>query len=156
MCDTTDGETVSVADCHDALNQLFESQATTQDVVLSVVGLGRAEMWSYVVLVEHPDSDPGHISDILGRHRRHTARALRELHDAGLVEREKRPCEGGGWGYFYQPIPVEEMKQYLREKLDKWTAHVENDIENFDTDIETEHACDGATDNNNRSHEAEN
>ena len=146
MCDSKNDST-SVADEYADLTQLFQNpDRASQEVVRSIFDIKLNEAHTYLVLLEHPNSKINYISDIVDRHSSHTARALRELHDAGLVKRTERNFETGGTGWIYTPVPVEEMKQYLQDQLDEWVAHVRNEIETFDSDIEAELACDGGSD----------
>jgi predicted transcriptional regulator len=146
MCDS-ETDATSVADEYADLTQLFEDpNRTSQEVVRSVFDIKRNEAHTYLVLLEHPNSKISHLSDIVDQHSSHTARALRGLHDAGLVKRTKRNFETGGTGWIYTPVPVEEMKQYLQEQLDEWVAHLRNEIETLDSDIKAELACDGGSD----------
>ena len=146
MCDS-ENDSTSVADEYADLTQLFQDpDRASQEVVRAIFDIKLNEAHTYLVLLEHPNSKVSFISDIVDQHSSHTARALRELHDAGLVERETRNFETGGQGYLYRPVPVEEMKQYLQTQLDEWVAHVQNEIETFDNDIKTELACDGGLD----------
>lgn len=145
MCDT-DTDSASLADTHDDLSQLFkEPDSTSQEVVRSVFGLKHIETRAYLALLEYPHSSARELADVLDRHRRHIARSLRGLHDAGLVEREKQTFGTGGFGYIYDPVAVEDTKQYLQKQLDEWVASLRCEIERFDERIESEIASDGGS-----------
>jgi predicted transcriptional regulator len=146
MCDT-ETDTTSLADEYADLSQLFEDPSrASQEVVRSAFDIKLNEVQTYLVLLEHPNNKIGYISDIVGCHSSHTARALRGLHDAGLVTRSKQNFETGGTGWLYEPVPVEEMQQYLQDQLNEWVAHIRSEIETFDNDIKTKLACDGRAD----------
>lgn len=143
MCETETDDT-SLADQYADLTQLFaDPNRTSQEVVRSVFDIKVNEARTYLVLLEHPHSRVDYISEEIGRHQSHTARLLRGLHDAGLVERERRNFDNGGQGWLYQPVPAEEMKQYLQNHLDDWVAHLRSEIETLDSEIEAELASDG-------------
>ena len=149
MCDTeTDAASApSLADSHADLSQLFKyPDSTSQEVVRSVFGLKHVEARAYLALLEHPHSSANEIAHELNHHRRYVSRMLRGAYDAGLVEREEQIFDSGGQGYIYDPVPVEEAKQYLKEQLNEWVAHLRAEIEDFDTDIEATLALDGGLD----------
>lgn len=145
MCDTeTETESTPLADEYGDLSQLFkEPDRTSQEVVRSVFDLKHVEIRTYFTTVEHPHSSSGELAEKLDRHRRHISRSLRGLHDANLVKREKQTFDSGGTGYIYDPVPVEEAKQYLQTQLDEWVAHLQTEIETLDSEIEAEIASDG-------------
>jgi predicted transcriptional regulator len=145
MCDTEADS--PLADSHDDLSQLFKDpDSTSQEVVRSVFDLKHVETRAYLALLERPHSSAQELADRLDRHRRHVARALRGLHDAGLVERERETFDTGGFGYAYDPVPADEAQQYLQEQLDEWVAHLRCEIADFDDHIESRIASDGGSD----------
>lgn len=144
----SDSNSTSVADEYADLTQLFEDPSrTSQEVVLSVFDIRANEAKTYLVLLEQSSARVDGVADIVDKDRSHTARALRRLHDAGLVNREKRHFEDtGGMGWVYSPVPIEEMQQYLQNQLDEWVSHLQSGIETFDNDIKADLACDGGAD----------
>lgn len=138
MRDSEDGS-ASLAESHADLSQLFrEPDRTSQEVVQSVFGLRHHETRAYLVLLEHPHSTAKHVADVLDRHQSHAARSLRGLHDADLAEREQQPLDTGSRAYVYTPVPVEEVKQYLQTRVDRWVAHLRDEIEQFGSDLDAE------------------
>lgn len=142
---TTDSP--SVADTHADLSQLFKNpDSTSQEVVRSVFGLKHVETRAYLALLEHPQSSANDLAEELDRHRRHVARSLRGIHEAGLAERHKHIFDTGGKGYIYDPVPATEAKQYLQQQLTDWVAHLRTEIETFDTEIEAALASESGSD----------
>jgi predicted transcriptional regulator len=137
MCDTRTGSTPS-ATTHDDLTELYQNPTTEQEAIISVLGLSGTEIRAYVAVVEHPESKVKHLADVLDRHRRHVARSLRQLHDAGLVERTEKSFDAGGVGYIYSPIPEEEAEQYFQGELQNWLNSVRDELENIDRRIGSE------------------
>ena len=149
MCDTEThaASAPSLADSHADLSQLFKDpDSTSQEVVRSVFDLKHVEARAYLVLLEHPHSSANELADELDRHRRYVSRMLHGAYEAGLVEREEQIFDSGGQGYIYDPVSVEEAKQYLQEQLDEWVAHLRAEIENLDSDIEDSLPSDGGSD----------
>jgi predicted transcriptional regulator len=131
MCDAIN-ETSSPAKTHDNLTDLYQNPTTEQEAIISVLGLSGSEIRAYVAVVEHPDSKVKHLADVLDRHRRHVARSLRELHDAGLVKRREVSFEAGGVGHIYSPISEEKAEQYFQDQLQSWLDGVSDELENID------------------------
>jgi predicted transcriptional regulator len=131
MCDTR-SESAPPAKTHDNLTDLYQNPTTEQEAIISVLGLSGTEIWAYVAVVEHPGSKVEHLADVLDRHRRHVARSLRELHDAGLVKRREVSFEAGGVGHIYSPISEEKAEQYFQNRLQSWLDGVSDELENID------------------------
>lgn len=137
MCDTRT-EFASPATTYDNLTELYQNPTAEQEAIISVLGLSGTEIRAYVAVVEHPESKVKHLADVLDRHRRHVARSLRQLHEAGLVERAERNFDAGGVGYIYSPIPVEEAEQYFQEELQNWLDSVRDELKTIDRRIGTD------------------
>lgn len=131
MCDTR-SETSSPTKTHDNLTDLYQNPTTEQEAIISVLELSGTEIRAYVAVVEHPGSKVEHLADVLNRHRRHVARSLRQLHDAGLVKRKEVNFEAGGVGHIYSPISEEKAEQYFQERLQSWLDVVGDELENID------------------------
>ncbi len=137
MCDTRSESAPSVT-TRDDLSELYQNPSAEQEAIISVLGLSGTEIRAYVAVIEHPDSKVEHLANVLDRHRRHIRRSLRELHDAGLVERREKAFSKGGTGHIYSPIPVQEAEQYFQNQLQGWLDGVRTEIENIDHRIGTE------------------
>ena len=140
----TEADSASLADFHPDLSQLFaQPDKTSQEVVRAIFGLKQGEIRAYFALIEQPHSSTDQLADVLDQHRRYVARSLRGLHEVSLAEREQQTLENGGQGYVYDPVPVEEMKQYLNDQLTEWTTHLRAEIETLESEIEAERASNG-------------
>jgi predicted transcriptional regulator len=59
-------------------------------------------------------------------------RSLSTLLERGLVERERRLLDSGGYVYQYTGVDLPEAKELLHAALDEWTEHVHGVIDEFD------------------------
>lgn len=134
MCETEKGgESGTIADRPDDVSQLYQNTNDTQEAVLSVFGLKKAEVRAYAAIIKHPDSTVKHLADdVLDRHRHHVSRVLRRLHDAGLIKRRQETFDNGGVGYIYSPIQEEKAEQYFQNQLTGWLADLCCEIDRFD------------------------
>ena len=102
-----------------------------QRVMECVFGVREHESRTYVVLIEMPGSTVGELAADLDRDRSNVNRSLSTLAEKGLIERERRLLDGGGYVYQYYPIPVSEAKELMHEAVDEWAEQVHERIEEF-------------------------
>jgi predicted transcriptional regulator len=60
------------------------------------------------------------ISSIICRDRSTTQRALKTLLRKGLIERDRKHMERGGYFYIYKSISSEEVHKQILAQLDQW------------------------------------
>ena len=118
------------------ISEIFQDPSPVQEAFLSVFGLQESHIRTYIAVVEHPESKTDRIAEAIDRHRRYVATSLRELHTAGLVEREKRRFETGGVGHVYSPLPPEEVKSHFQTKFQEWLTEAQTEISRIDRRIE--------------------
>lgn len=100
-------------------------------VMECVFGIQPHETRAYFALLEAPGSTVGELAGDLARDRSSVTRAISTLHETGLVERERRLLEGGGYVYQYYAVPLERAKVMMHETLDDWAAGVHEKIDEF-------------------------
>lgn len=105
--------------------------ADFQHVMSCVFGIQDHESRTYLVLLSRPGSTVAELADILERDRSNVNRSLSTLRDKGLVERERRLLDPGGYVYQYRPVPLPKAKQMLHEALDDWAETVHEQIEEY-------------------------
>ncbi|WP_265109651.1 helix-turn-helix domain-containing protein [Halosolutus halophilus] len=115
------------------LGELLEDSNPQFEKVMSCVfGIEDHETRTYLVLCEFPGSTIEELAAALDRDRSTVNRALSTLHERGLVRRERRLLDGGGYVYQYTAVALPEAKEILHEALDAWTATVHDVIDEFD------------------------
>lgn len=115
------------------LGELMEqSDPPFREVMSCVFGIENHETRTYLVLIDHPGSTSDELSTVLGRDRSTVNRSLSTLHDRGLVRRDRRLLDGGGYVYQYTAVALEDAKEMLHEALDAWTEQVHEIIDEFD------------------------
>lgn len=120
------------------ISEIFQDPSPAQKAFLSVFNLQESHIRTYIAVVEHPESKTNHIAEDLDRHRRYVATSLRELHTAGLVEREKQRFETGGVGYVYSPLPPEEVKSHFQAEFQEWLTDAQTELSRIDRRIEVD------------------
>ena len=89
------------------------------------------ETRTYFRLLELPGSTVAELADDLERDRSNVNRSLSTLCEKGLVERERRLLEGGGYVYQYFAVSVPEAQERMHEAVDEWAETVHARIEEF-------------------------
>lgn len=102
-----------------------------QHVMECVFGIHDHEIRAFFALAALPGSTVSELADHLDRDRSNVNRSLSTLHDKGLVERERRLLDGGGYVYQYYPISLEETKAEMHDAVEQWADNVHHQIENF-------------------------
>ncbi|WP_049924251.1 helix-turn-helix domain-containing protein [Halopiger djelfimassiliensis] len=119
-------------DRHRLVALLEESAPPFEEVMSCVFGIEGHETRTYLVLRDRPGSTIEELAAALERDRSTVNRSLATLHDRGLVRRERRLLDGGGYVYQYTAIALPETKVLLHEALDAWTETVHDVIDEFD------------------------
>ncbi|APW97016.1 TrmB family transcriptional regulator [Halobiforma lacisalsi AJ5] len=119
------------------LGELLEDSDPPFEKVMSCVfGIEDHETRTYLALCERPGSTIDELATVLDRDRSTINRSLSTLQDRGLVERDRRLLEGGGYVYQYTAVELPDAKEMLHEALNAWTRSVHGVIDEFDSDRE--------------------
>jgi predicted transcriptional regulator len=102
-----------------------------QQILTCVFGVQQHESRTYLVLLDHPGSTVAELAETLERDRSNVNRSLTTLLEKGLVERERRLLDPGGYVYQYTATPLPEAKAMLHGALDDWVAVVHERIDEF-------------------------
>ncbi len=102
-------------------------------VLACVFGIQDHESRTYLVLLEYPGSTVAELAETLDRDRSNVNRSLSTLLEKGLVERERRLLDPGGYVYQYTAVPLPEAKEMLHSALEEWVESVHTAIDEFGT-----------------------
>ncbi|ERH02860.1 MAG: putative transcriptional regulator [Halonotius sp. J07HN6] len=100
-------------------------------ILSCVFGIRDHESRTYLELRDHPGSTVEELASILDRDRSNVNRSLSTLQEKGLVDRERRLLDSGGYVYQYTALDLPEAKQLLHDALDEWVASVHTAIDEF-------------------------
>ena len=100
-------------------------------VMECVFGIREHESRTYFTLIELPGSTVLELAEELDRDRSNVNRSLSTLHEKGLIEREQRLLDGGGYVYQYFPASPSETKKRMHRSVDAWCQRVHDQIEEF-------------------------
>ena len=100
-------------------------------ILSCVFGIRDHESRTYLELRDHPGSTVEEMASMLDRDRSNVNRSLSTLQEKGLVDRERRLLDSGGYVYQYTAVDLPEAKQLLHDALDEWCASVHTAIDEF-------------------------
>lgn len=133
----TDTDGVSNGDSERDVSQLYHDLDNTQEAMLAVFDLSKAEARAYVAVNTHPNSTVEHLAeDVLNRDRNYVTRPLRSLYEIGLISRTEEVFDEGGTGHIYSPIPSEEAERYFYNQLKDWIDELHDEIDRLDNRID--------------------
>jgi predicted transcriptional regulator len=89
------------------------------DLMCCAFGLRDCEVTIYSHLKDNPMTVED-ISSVICRDRSTTQRALKSLLDKGLIERDRKLMEKGGYFYIYKSISSEAVRKQILGQLDQW------------------------------------
>lgn len=102
-----------------------------QHILACVFGIQSHESRTYLVLLDNPGSTVAELAEELDRDRSNVNRSLTTLLEKGLVTRQRRLLDPGGYVYQYTAVELDEAKEMLHEALDQWVESVHKSIEAF-------------------------
>ncbi|WP_253739017.1 helix-turn-helix domain-containing protein [Halohasta salina] len=98
-------------------------------VAQTVLGLRSQDLATYDAVSSQPGASTKELAAELDRDRSNVNRSLTRLDEAGLVCRQRRLLESGGYFYAYFAEPSETVTNRLREALDRWTEAAASTID---------------------------
>jgi len=100
-------------------------------ILSCVFGIRDHESRTYLTLLENPGSTVEELAETLDRDRSNVNRSLSTLREKGLVERERRLLDPGGYVYQYTAVDLPTAKRMLHAALDEWANAVHDSIDEF-------------------------
>jgi predicted transcriptional regulator len=117
----------------DDMGRLLEAEDPPfEEIMACVFGIQGREVRTYLALVERPGSTVEELASALDRDRSNVNRALSQLLDLGLAERQRRLLDPGGYVYQYTATPLSDTKGRLHDGLDRWAEAVHERIDRFE------------------------
>jgi predicted transcriptional regulator len=100
-------------------------------ILSCVFGIRDHESRTYLTLLDYPGSTVSELATTLDRDRSNVNRSLSTLREKGLVTRERRLLDPGGYVYQYTAVDLPTAKQLLHDALDEWSTAVHDSIDDF-------------------------
>jgi predicted transcriptional regulator len=118
-----------------SINKMIRDSSGCEDMVKCVLGLKALDIEAYKALLEHGPLTAEKLGDLLNRERSTAYRSLQNLISCGIVYRETRSIESGGYYYKYVAIDPQELKKMVKKNVDEWYQQMNELIEKLDDKI---------------------
>jgi len=103
-----------------------------QAVLEQVFTIKEHDLRTFTALQRAPGSTVNELAAGLERDRSTVNRSLATLREQGLVRRERRLLDTGGYVYQYIPEELETVRTQLHDTLEEWCATMHAEIDAFD------------------------
>lgn len=118
-----------------SIHEMIRASFKCEDMVKCVLGLKSLDIDAYKALLVHGPLTAEKLGEILSRERSTAYRSLQNLIACGIVYRETRSIESGGYYYEYVAIEPQEMKQMVKKNVDEWYNQMNELIEKMDDKV---------------------
>jgi len=95
-----------------------------------VLGLNCSEAEVYLALLDKSFADVDEIAKTVGKDKTTVYRALQSLTEKGLVAKEYRILRSGGYKYIYKPIPIDDLKDIVMNRVELLLKELASKMEN--------------------------
>ncbi len=117
------------------LQQILSDQASCSDLLKCAYSLGDAEIEAYRLLSDEGPMRTEEIASSMAKKPSTVYRSLQRMLSCGMVTRETRNIEGGGYYYLYRAKAKETLKAELRERMGNWNRRMEELLQRFEEEL---------------------
>lgn len=118
-----------------SIHEMIRASFRCEDMVKCVLGLKSLDIDTYKALLMHGPLTAEKLGEILNRERSTAYRSLQNLIACGIVYRETRSIDSGGYYYEYVAIDPQEMKQMVKKNVDEWYNQMNELIDKMDDKV---------------------
>ncbi|MCL7413743.1 MAG: TrmB family transcriptional regulator [ANME-2 cluster archaeon] len=103
-----------------SIPEMIHGNFNCSDIAKCVLGLKSLDLETYRLLVQEGAKTAEELGELLNRERSTAYRALQNLMTCGLVYRETKTIEGGGYYYIYNALDPCKLKEMVQGNIDTW------------------------------------
>lgn len=118
-----------------SIHEMLRANCKCDDVARCVLGLKNLDLLAYKKLFERGPMTAEELGNLLQRERSTAYRSLQNLIVVGLVYRETRSIQVGGYYYEYVAISPVQFKQMLKQNIDDWYSKMEKLLDDFEQEL---------------------
>ncbi len=118
-----------------SIPEMLRAECKCEDMAKCVLGLKELDISTYKKLLESGPTTAEQLGQLLGRERSTAYRSLQNLTSAGLVYRETKSIDIGGYYYEYTAIEPSQVKNMIKATIDEWYQKMSDLVENFDREL---------------------
>ncbi|UGV40676.1 HTH domain-containing protein [Methanococcoides orientis] len=118
-----------------SIREMLRANCECDDVAKCILGLKALDMDAYKCLLANGPMTAESLGEHLNRERSTAYRSLQNLISCGLVYRETKTIDIGGYFYEYVAVDPTRVKEMLKENIDQWYEKVSGLVENIDKEL---------------------
>ncbi len=118
-----------------SIPEMLRADCKCEDMAKCVLGLKELDINTYKSLLEAGPMTAEQLGEVLSRERSTAYRSLQNLISAGLVYRETKSIDIGGYYYEYVAIEPGKIKQMMKNTIDSWYMKMNSLVDNFDKEL---------------------
>lgn len=118
-----------------SIPEMIRGDFKCEDIAKCILGLKNIDIETYKSLVSKGPMTAESLGEVLKRERSTAYRSLQNLMGCGLVRRETRTINSGGYFYEYIAIDPCRMKDMVQGNIDQWYNKMKNLVADIDKDI---------------------
>lgn len=118
-----------------SIHEMLRANCKCDDVAKCVLGLKNLDLLAYKKLFEQGPMTAEKLGDLLQRERSTAYRSLQNLIAVGLVYRETRSIQIGGYYYEYVAISPQQFKQMLKHNITDWYNKMNKLLDDFEKEL---------------------
>ncbi|MGB9926843.1 MAG: helix-turn-helix domain-containing protein [Methanosarcina sp.] len=119
-----------------SIHEMIRANFRYEDMIKYVLGLKNLDVDAYKALLINGPLTAEKLGEILKRERSTAYRSLQNLISSGIVYRETKSIDSGGYYYEYVAIEPKEMKQIIKKNIDDWYKQMNTLIEKMDEEVD--------------------
>ncbi|MCF7861422.1 winged helix-turn-helix transcriptional regulator [Candidatus Woesearchaeota archaeon] len=103
------------------------------DIVKCGLGLTAAEYQVMQYFIKHSDGDCStqSVSSKLGLNLTTIQKAVKKLHEAGVIQRNQINLKGGGYEFVYNVRSKSEIRSIIKKVINNWTERVDEKLDEW-------------------------
>jgi predicted transcriptional regulator len=118
-----------------SIPEMIHGNFNCSDIAKCVLGLKTLDLETYRLLVQEGARTAEELGELLHRERSTAYRALQNLMSCGLVYRETKTIEGGGYFYIYKALDPCKLKDMVQDNINIWHEKMSALTQNIEKDI---------------------
>lgn len=118
-----------------SIREMLRANCECDDVAKCILGLKALDMDAYKCLLANGPMTAESLGEHLNRERSTAYRSLQNLISCGIVYRETKTIDIGGYFYEYVAVDPKRVKEMLKENVEQWYEKVSGLIENIDKEL---------------------
>ncbi|MCC7575272.1 MAG: TrmB family transcriptional regulator [Methanomethylovorans sp.] len=118
-----------------SIHEMLRANCKCDDVAKCVLGLKNLDLLAYKKLFEQGPMTAEDLGNLLQRERSTAYRSLQNLIAVGLVYRETRSIQIGGYYYEYVAISPAQFKQMLKQNIADWYNKMDKLLDDFEKEL---------------------